>query len=77
MALQDANQNTQVRESRGMDGKAGRPQRREARGSERPGGPVVGGLGGAGVPRPTAHGSNPTPGSSFPLTYDGARRQGR
>ena len=50
--------------------KAGRPQRREARGSERPGGPVVGGLRVRRKAVPTsrpglAHGSNPTPGPSF------------
>lgn len=51
VSTQDANQNTQVRESEEWTGKAGRPQRREARGSERPGGPVVGGLGGSGGPQ--------------------------
>ena len=50
--------------------KAGRPRRREAQGSERPGGPVVGGLGGRGEGVPAsrpglAHGSNPTPGPPF------------
>lgn len=59
-----------MRASEEWAGKAGRPQRREARGSERPGGPVVGGLRVRRKAVPTsrpglAHGSNPTPGPSF------------